>query len=89
MSKSTTNYKSPTQEEIATCAHHIYESEGRPQGKSMEHWLQAEAQLIAERKAAATAAMPGKTPTPPKNRGTEPIPPRGNSFPPARQNLHN
>jgi len=50
----------PTHDEIAICARHIYEAEGRPQGKAMEHWLQAEAQLIAERK--AQAAGPAKNP---------------------------
>ena len=34
-------------------AQRIYEKEGRPQGKALEHWLQAEAQLIAESKAQA------------------------------------
>jgi len=43
----------PTRDEIAACAHQIYVSEGRPEGKAMEHWLQAEAQLIAEFKAKA------------------------------------
>ncbi len=53
MSKSVKKYKEPTQGEIAACAHQIYELEGRPEGKSIQHWLQAEAQLIAERKAEA------------------------------------
>jgi len=53
MSKSAKTYQEPTHDEIAACAHRIYESEGRPQGKQMQHWLQAEAQLIAERKAQA------------------------------------
>ncbi len=53
MSKSAKNYQPPTHEEIAAHARRIYETEGRPDGKAMQHWLQAEAQLIAERKAAA------------------------------------
>jgi hypothetical protein len=47
------SYQEPSREEIAFCAYCIYETEGRPQGKDQEHWLQAEAQLIAARKAQA------------------------------------
>jgi DUF2934 family protein len=57
MSKSMKTYREPTQDEIAACAHMIYEQEGRPEGKAMEHWLQAEAQLTAERKAQAQTAV--------------------------------
>ena len=53
MSKSAKTYQEPTHDEIAACALRIYESEGRPEGKQMQHWLQAETQLIAERKAQA------------------------------------
>jgi hypothetical protein len=53
MSKTMKSYQEPSREEIAFCAYGIYESEGRPHGKEQEHWLQAEAQLIAERKAQA------------------------------------
>ncbi len=58
MSKSDRNYQPPTHDEIAACARRIYEIEGRPEGRAMEHWLQAEQQLIGERKAktAHTAA---------------------------------
>ena len=61
MAKNTKAYHPPTQEEIAACAHRIYETEGRPEGKSLEHWLQAEAQLVAERKVEA-GMLPAKTP---------------------------
>ncbi|GEM_PF-2686452 len=53
MSKSIKGNQKPTHEEIAALAQRIYETEGRPQGRAMEHWLQAEAQLTAERKAQA------------------------------------
>jgi hypothetical protein len=53
MSKSIKGFQPPTSEEIAICAHSIYEKEGRPNGRATQHWLQAEAQLIAERKAQA------------------------------------
>jgi len=74
MSKNAKSYQAPTHEEIAVCAQSIYEHEGRPQGREVQHWLQAEAQLIAERKAAAgtaqaaPAAKPSVSP-PPKHRG--------------------
>jgi hypothetical protein len=55
MAKNSTVGQRPTQEEIAACAHLIYEKEGRPEGKALQHWLQAEAQLIAERKATSVA----------------------------------
>ena len=35
----------PTQEEISICAYLIWEQEGRPQGRDIEHWYQAETQL--------------------------------------------
>lgn len=38
-----------THEEIARCAYYIWESEGRPEGRDVEHWLQAELQLQADR----------------------------------------
>jgi hypothetical protein len=53
MSKSLKSYQEPTREEIAACAYLIYEREGRPDGKATQHWLEAEAQLIAERRAKA------------------------------------
>jgi hypothetical protein len=61
MSKTDRTYHPPTHDEIAACARRIYEIEGRPEGKAMEHWLQAEAQLIGERKA---KAVPTQTPMP-------------------------
>jgi Protein of unknown function (DUF2934) len=60
MSKTAKSYHAPTHDEIAVCARRIYEIEGRPEGKAMEHWLQAEAQLTAERKAQAGMLPAGK-----------------------------
>jgi hypothetical protein len=34
-----------SREEIAAVAYSIWENEGRPEGRAVEHWLQAEAQL--------------------------------------------
>lgn len=35
----------PTHDEIALCAMTIWEEEGRPQGRDLEHWLLAETRL--------------------------------------------
>ena len=44
----------PTHEEIALCARAIWEKEGQPQGRELDHWLQAEAQLQQGQKQMAT-----------------------------------
>jgi hypothetical protein len=36
-----------TKEEIAVCAYFIWEHEGKPEGRALDHWLQAELQLAA------------------------------------------
>jgi hypothetical protein len=41
---------SPSAHEIAVCAYAIWDQEGRPHGRDMEHWLQAKAQLEADRR---------------------------------------
>lgn len=38
----------PTAKEIALCAYWIWEKEGRPSGRAVAHWRQAEAQLHAD-----------------------------------------
>ena len=53
MAKNVRPYREPTHAEITDRAHRIYEMAGRPEGKAMEHWLQAETELIAEHKAQA------------------------------------
>jgi len=35
------------QEAIARCAYLLWEQEGRPEGRALEHWVQAEAELVA------------------------------------------
>jgi DUF2934 family protein len=59
MPKMMKNYKEPTHEEITVLAQRFYEAEGRPEGKAMEHWLRAEAQLVSERKEKAMSQKPG------------------------------
>lgn len=39
----------PNSEEIAACAYLIWLEEGRPDGRDMQHWQKAEAQLLAAR----------------------------------------
>jgi hypothetical protein len=39
----------PSPDEVARKAYFTYENEGAPQGRDVQHWLAAEAQLIAER----------------------------------------
>lgn len=72
MSKSLNTNQAPTHEEIAACARQIYEAEGRPEGKALEHWLQAETRLMAERnpQPAELAAKPATGAT--KSRTTKP-----------------
>ncbi len=83
MSKNSKSSPEPTHEEIAARAQSIYEREGRPQGRAMQHWLQAESQLIAERKTAAAAPAPAKTPAAPAGKV------RGNDWQASgRQTLH-
>ena len=36
----------PTHHEIAVCAYCIWEQEGKPEGRALNHWLQAELQLV-------------------------------------------
>ena len=38
------------EERIRERAHEIWEREGRPADKSLEHWLKAEAEITAEEK---------------------------------------
>jgi Protein of unknown function (DUF2934) len=53
---------SPSEEEIGIRSYLIWEREGRPDGKSEEHWLKAKAELEAEFEANWHAAsMEGET----------------------------
>jgi hypothetical protein len=40
----------PSPDEVARRAYFSYENEGSPPGRHVQHWLEAEAELIAERK---------------------------------------
>jgi len=39
----------PSSHEIAVCAYALWEAEDHPVGRDVEHWLQAEKQLMADR----------------------------------------
>ena len=43
----------PTHEEIAAAAYLIWQQEGRPEGRGVEHWLKAKAQIRQNPKRAA------------------------------------
>jgi hypothetical protein len=51
----------PTPEQIACAAYAIWENEGRPHGRDLAHWLQAEEQLKAE---LLREAEPARSPEP-------------------------
>lgn len=46
-----------TQGKIAERAYRIWEAEGKPSGREMEHWLRAEAEAGAEEETAALPKM--------------------------------
>lgn len=52
----------PTEEQIKELAYAIWEQEGRPEGKAMQHYLAAK-QILEEREAAQASA--GQSPSPP------------------------
>ncbi len=43
---------------IALCAYHIWEREGRPQGREEAHWQLAEAEILSEPPAKEAAQIP-------------------------------
>jgi hypothetical protein len=73
----------PTEAEIARLAHDIWEAEGRPQGRHLEHWRRAQAILagpsagpVRPRKASSGTGAPyAEAPEMPGPRNPDPIPP--------------
>jgi hypothetical protein len=60
----TLDQKRPTHDEIARRAYAIFEQEGRPEGRELEHWLRAEAQLnAAPQSPTTTSAASARTTT--------------------------
>ncbi|MBE1161514.1 DUF2934 domain-containing protein [Dyella sp. 7MK23] len=45
---------------ISALAHAMWESEGRPDGRDLEHWLKAEKLVDAQREAALVVQVHGK-----------------------------
>ena len=39
--------RKPTHQQISRVAHALYEKEGRPEGKHLEHWFNAESMIEA------------------------------------------
>lgn len=62
MTKQTKTFNEPTQDEIAAYAYKLWEAEGRPEGRDLDHWLQAKAHLTADRQYEA-GVLTGSTPT--------------------------
>ena len=56
-----TAIKDDLRKQIELRAYHIWESEGRPQGRQEEHWRMAEAELLAKPVTRAKAAIRPKT----------------------------
>ncbi|MGA8653483.1 MAG: DUF2934 domain-containing protein [Xanthobacteraceae bacterium] len=50
--------------EIAKRAHAIWELEGRPSGRDLDHWLRAEAEFDATQRAQIAKEGPAKPPRP-------------------------
>jgi uncharacterized protein with von Willebrand factor type A (vWA) domain len=51
----------PSADEVARKAFFTYENEGSPQGRDVQHWLAAEAQLITERNLTRVHGFHNKT----------------------------
>jgi hypothetical protein len=47
--------KNPTHEEVAHSAHQIWQDSGCPEGRDVEHWLEAESCLATSQTATTTA----------------------------------
>lgn len=50
---------SPSAQEIANCAYAMWEKEGRPHGRDLEHWLRAKAQLEGDRQQDSLPSVKG------------------------------
>lgn len=62
MTKQTKTFSEPTNDEIAAYAYKLWEAEGRPDGRDLDHWLQAKAHLTADRQyEAGVLASPAAT----------------------------
>lgn len=62
----------PTHDEIAAQAYQIYLREGAIAGRDLEHWLQAETELMAARENDSAARINGASPLSVAREGTPP-----------------
>jgi|SRR6185503_13425308 len=82
MAKHMSDSNTPTQEQITRRAYEIFIERGRPEGRDLEHWLEAEKQLRAggqpktATQVSATPGAPSTTPSP--MRATQPATPTSN-----------
>ncbi|MBC8097715.1 MAG: DUF2934 domain-containing protein [Akkermansiaceae bacterium] len=53
-------HRKPSEDEIAARAYQIFLERGSPEGRDLEHWLEAEAQLSGEILANGSAPQPVK-----------------------------
>ena len=60
---------SPTEEQIASRAHALWEEEGRPEGRDKEHWTRAEREVLDVADDLPERLYPGEPPEP------APVPP--------------
>jgi hypothetical protein len=62
------------QDRIARRAHELWDRQGRPEGRSVEHWTQACREIEAEDRAASADGAPDASPKPtvPDHGGTTP-----------------
>jgi hypothetical protein len=51
----------PSSDEVARRAYFAYENQGSVEGRDVQHWLEAEADLIAERKLTRTHGFHNQT----------------------------
>jgi hypothetical protein len=53
------SHSQPSHDDIEVCAYSIWVFEGKPEGRALDHWLQAEMQIAAARQhEQATAEAP-------------------------------
>ncbi len=76
MSKALKTCVEATQDQIAQYAYYLWECEGRPAGRDLDYWLQAEAHLKSHQGFEAELQPEKTAPTPVagKNRPTAPAP---------------
>jgi hypothetical protein len=54
-------YFTPSPDEVARRAYFSYVNQGSPPGHAVQHWLEAEAQLLAERKLTRAHGLSNRT----------------------------